>query len=274
MKWVLAVREVGEDKMAFKLPKPTFFKESIQGYKTGSPDINEPKLKIPGNDITMKGVEFPVHGKDNLGNEKIMEPGKNYEFSGDYVIETPLKQTYKPPKENYVYPEDWDETFLDDNQLAHYNANTNEINYKFAPPPYKDVVMPSDHVKKHETIHSLQEHEEGKGSNIKRFDADVKLAMSNFKKNYKGYKTRDPDPTNAEWRAMSDEELRNWKPTYSYKRWEDLSLSKQKSEYAKALKQFKTRDIYITPGTIEHEAEQRSKLHGPGYYKEKFSKKK
>jgi len=341
-KWVLAEEEVGEDNMAFRLPKPTFFKESIKGYQTGSPDINEPKLKIASSNITMKGVEFPVHGKDNHGNEKIMKPGKNYEFPGDYVIETPLKHwghtpwgdydhtvwdhakenipgaqevsdmydestvvkplakkiikggkkikkaydrakrqstpegesydTYEPARENYVHPEDWDETFRS-NEPGHYNPETNEINYKIAPPPYKDVVWPGKHIKKHENIHNLQEHEGGRGSNMRRLNADVDLAMSNFKKNYKSHKTRNPDPTMDEFRAMSSEELKNWKPTYSYKRWEDLSRSKQKSEYAKALKQFMAKDIYITPGTVEYEAEQRTKNHGPGYYKKKFSKK-
>ena len=76
----------------YKQKPPLFFKTSIKGYKKDSPDINEPKLKIPSGNITMKGVEFPVHGKDNLGNEKMMKPGKNYEFPGDYVIETPLRQ--------------------------------------------------------------------------------------------------------------------------------------------------------------------------------------
>ena len=36
---------------------------------------------------------------------------------------------------------------------------------------------------------------------------------------------------------------------------------------------FMAKDIYITPGTVEYEAEQRTKNHGPGYYKKKFSKK-
>ena len=71
---------------------PSFFKESIKGYKSNSPDVKEPGLRINSGDITMKGVEFKVHGKDNLGNEKIMEPGKNYKFPGDYVIETPIDQ--------------------------------------------------------------------------------------------------------------------------------------------------------------------------------------
>ncbi len=79
--------------MSYKQKLPLFFKSSIKGYKKNSPDINEPKLKIQGGDITMKGVEFPVHGKDNLGNEKVMKPGKNYKFPGDYVVETPIKET-------------------------------------------------------------------------------------------------------------------------------------------------------------------------------------
>jgi len=91
-KWVLAEEEVGEDSMAYKQKPPLFFKTSIKGYRKDSPDKNEPQLKIPSNKITMKGVDHKVHGKDNLGNEKIMKPGKNYEFPGDYVIETPLAQ--------------------------------------------------------------------------------------------------------------------------------------------------------------------------------------
>ena len=59
--------------MGFKQKTPLFFKTSIKGYKKDSPDVNEPKLKIPSNKI-------------------IMRPGKNYTFPGDYVIETPLAQ--------------------------------------------------------------------------------------------------------------------------------------------------------------------------------------
>ena len=39
----------------------------------------------------MKGVKFPVKGTDNLGNTKIMQPGKNYKFKGSSVLEVPLK---------------------------------------------------------------------------------------------------------------------------------------------------------------------------------------
>ena len=79
--------------MAYKMKGPLFFKTSVKGYRNDSPDKNEPKLKIPSNEISMDNVDFKVHGKDNLGNEKVMEPGKNYTFPGDYVVETPLQQS-------------------------------------------------------------------------------------------------------------------------------------------------------------------------------------
>ena len=65
---------------------------STQGYKKNSPDVNNPYNIIPSGDITMKGVEFPVYGVDNKGNEKIMKPGKDYKFPGDMVLEKPLRK--------------------------------------------------------------------------------------------------------------------------------------------------------------------------------------
>ena len=64
---------------------------STQGYKRNSPDVEQPYNIIQSGDITMKGVDFPVVGIDNLGNKKIMQPGKNYKFKGSSVIEMPLK---------------------------------------------------------------------------------------------------------------------------------------------------------------------------------------
>jgi len=43
---------------------------------------------IHSGDITMKGVDFKVKGTDNLGNTKIMKPGKDYKFPGTIVKET------------------------------------------------------------------------------------------------------------------------------------------------------------------------------------------
>ena len=66
-------------------------KVSKTGYKKNSKDKNQPSLLIPSNRITMKGVEFPVLGIDNYGNQQMMYPGVDYLFPGDYVYEKPMK---------------------------------------------------------------------------------------------------------------------------------------------------------------------------------------
>lgn len=63
---------------------------SSEGYKRNSPDVNNPFNIIPSGNITMRGVDFPVKGTDNLGNTKVMQPGKDYKFPGDMVFETPM----------------------------------------------------------------------------------------------------------------------------------------------------------------------------------------
>tara|TARA_R110000796_G_scaffold185_7_gene754 strand:+ start:7836 stop:13556 length:5721 start_codon:yes stop_codon:yes gene_type:complete len=60
---------------------------SVDGYKRNSPDVNNPFNLINSGNITMEGVDFPVLGVDNLGNEQIMTPGNNYQFPGDQVFE-------------------------------------------------------------------------------------------------------------------------------------------------------------------------------------------
>ena len=72
--------------MAFKM-KGFTYPMTTTGYKKNSPDVNNKYNIIPSNNITMKDVEFDVVGTDNLGNTKLMKPGKNYKFPGDYVIE-------------------------------------------------------------------------------------------------------------------------------------------------------------------------------------------
>jgi len=74
-------------------PLPGLIKRmSTQGYKRNSPDVNKKKNIIASGDITMKGVDFKVKGVDNLGNTKIMEPGKDYKFPGNTVTETKYKK--------------------------------------------------------------------------------------------------------------------------------------------------------------------------------------
>ena len=65
---------------------------SVKGYKRDSPDVDNPFNIIPSGNITMKDVDFPVLGTDNLGNSKVMMPGNDYKFPGDMVFETPMAQ--------------------------------------------------------------------------------------------------------------------------------------------------------------------------------------
>ncbi len=64
---------------------------STKGYKEESKDKDNPYNVIPSGNITMHGVYCPVLGTDNLGNSKLMLPGKNYKFPGDIVTE--IKKT-------------------------------------------------------------------------------------------------------------------------------------------------------------------------------------
>ena len=63
-------------------------KASTMGYKRNSPDVDKKENIIASGDITMKGVDFKVRGTDNLGNTKVMKPGKDYKFPGTIVKET------------------------------------------------------------------------------------------------------------------------------------------------------------------------------------------
>ena len=60
-------------------------KISKTGYKKNSKDKNEPALVIPSNKITMEGVDFPVFGVSDTGDAKMMYPGLDYSFGGNYV---------------------------------------------------------------------------------------------------------------------------------------------------------------------------------------------
>ena len=65
---------------------------SVTGYKRDSRDVNRPYNLIPNGRITMKNVDFPVWGIDNLGNSKMMYPENDYKFEGTQVLEIPIKQ--------------------------------------------------------------------------------------------------------------------------------------------------------------------------------------
>jgi len=46
--------------------------------------------KVPSNRITMKGIDYPVKGIDDLGNEIMMYPDNEYLFPGTSVTEYPM----------------------------------------------------------------------------------------------------------------------------------------------------------------------------------------
>jgi len=64
---------------------------SKKGYLKNSPDVNNKHNLIPGNTITMKGVESKVLGIDDRGYATIMYPGYDYIFpNGREVLETKI----------------------------------------------------------------------------------------------------------------------------------------------------------------------------------------
>jgi len=65
---------------------------SVDGYRNDSPDKTNPVNLIPSGDISMKNVDFPILGADNLGNSQMMFPENEYQFPGDMVMEIPMAQ--------------------------------------------------------------------------------------------------------------------------------------------------------------------------------------
>ena len=65
---------------------------SVDGYRRDSDDKTNPVNFIPSGDISMKDVDFPIMGTDNLGNSQMMFPENEYQFPGDMVMEVPEKQ--------------------------------------------------------------------------------------------------------------------------------------------------------------------------------------
>lgn len=76
---------------------------STTGYKKNSPDKDRPYNVIPSGEITMKNVGFPVLGIDNEGNSKVMEPGEDYSFPGDTVLEFKLGTKNKSKIYNKIF---------------------------------------------------------------------------------------------------------------------------------------------------------------------------
>jgi len=83
-----AVSELGKAKAPVK-PKDIITDPKGQWAHPGQ------VTRIPGNNITMQGVPYPVYGVDNTGFAQMMYPGQDYQFQGDYVDEYPLTHANK-----------------------------------------------------------------------------------------------------------------------------------------------------------------------------------
>ena len=65
---------------------------TFSGYKNDSPDKNNSANLIPSGNITMENVDKPVFAMDSKGNSTVMQPGQNYKFPGNAVLEIPMMQ--------------------------------------------------------------------------------------------------------------------------------------------------------------------------------------
>lgn len=75
-----------------KYYKPNPYKKDIITDPAGQWKYPGQPTRIPGNQITMQGVPYPVYGQDDQGNGQMMYPGEEYVFPGNYVDEIPMAQ--------------------------------------------------------------------------------------------------------------------------------------------------------------------------------------
>jgi len=85
------------------------FKKDVLYTEEGQWKYPGQVTKIPSGNITMRGVDYPVLGVDDLGNEQMMYPGANYTFPGQYVTEYPQMQKGGTPKD-YAQFEEYNKT--------------------------------------------------------------------------------------------------------------------------------------------------------------------
>jgi hypothetical protein len=94
--------------------------------------------RIPSNQITMKGVNYPVLGVDNTGYKQMMMPGGEYAYPGTSVTEYPMMQKGGPTV--WTVPA---------NETSHYDP-LGDIVYMSEKDKYNPMVYP------HEMYHRSQ----------------------------------------------------------------------------------------------------------------------
>ena len=88
-------KDIRKAQKAIKAGKPVIdpYKQDVLYTDMGQLMYPGQVTKIPSNQITMEGVNYPVKGIDDTGYSQMMYPGMNYTFPGQYVTEYPQMQT-------------------------------------------------------------------------------------------------------------------------------------------------------------------------------------
>lgn len=104
---------------------------------------------IPSNNITMKGVDYPVLGVSDTGDTKYMLPNMDYLFDGNYVTEYPLHKFQKGGKLTRVRRKDsptqtYSESMEDRTARHIQNFKADKINHSYDIPyiEEKEIVVP------------------------------------------------------------------------------------------------------------------------------------
>lgn len=88
-------KDIRKAQKAIKAGKPFVdpYKQDVLYTNMGQWMYPGQVTKIPSNQITMEGVNYPVKGIDDTGYSQMMYPGMDYTFPGQYVTEYPQMQT-------------------------------------------------------------------------------------------------------------------------------------------------------------------------------------
>jgi hypothetical protein len=85
-------KDIRKAQKAIKAGKPFVdpYKQDVLYTNMGQWIYPGQVTKIPSNQITMQGVNYPVQGVDDTGYSQMMYPGMDYTFPGQYVTEYPM----------------------------------------------------------------------------------------------------------------------------------------------------------------------------------------
>ena len=87
---------------------PNYVNTTSEGFiitSNGQWEFPGQNTLIPSNNITMKGVPYPVFGMDDTGYSQMMYPGAEYTFPGNMVYEMPMMQSggsFNPETDEFI----------------------------------------------------------------------------------------------------------------------------------------------------------------------------